>query len=142
MGFEVASSRRGIRPSMNVTPLVDVVLVLLIIFMVVTPLLTKQLWLNVPPKPEAEAPPPPTDAFPPIVLTLNRAGVQVNGQSYSRDELPRTLERMLAARPDKVVFFDAQSDLPYGEALEVMDFVRGHGVPTLAVLGDEVALAP
>ena len=42
-------------PQMNITPLVDVVLVLLIIFMVVTPLLTKQLWLNVPPKVEEEA---------------------------------------------------------------------------------------
>jgi len=142
MAFDLGSSKRGLRPSMNVTPLVDVVLVLLIIFMVVTPLLTKQLWLNVPPKAEAEAPPPSPDALPPIVLTLNRAGAQINGQAFVRSQLPQALQRMLAARPDKVVFFDAQSDLPYGEALDLMDFVRGHGVHTLAVLGDEVAVAP
>ncbi len=142
MAFDVAGSKQGLRPSMNVTPLVDVVLVLLIIFMVVTPLLTKQLWLNVPPKPEEQAPPPPADAVPPIVLTLNKAGLQINGQAFSREELPLALQRMLAARPDKVVFFDAQSNLPYGDALEVIDWVRGQGVPTLAVLGDEVAIAP
>ncbi len=141
MAFEVGG-RRGVRPSMNVTPLVDVVLVLLIIFMVVTPLLTKQLWLNVPPKPDEHQPPPPADALPPLVLTLNRAGLQLNGQNYAREELPLVLTRMLAARPDKVVFFDAQSDLPYGDALEVIDFVRGHGVETLAVLADEMATRP
>jgi len=142
MAFDVGGSKRGLRPSMNVTPLVDVVLVLLIIFMVVTPLLTKQLWLNVPPKPEADSPPPPADAMPPIVLTLNREGPQINGQRFVRTELPQALQRMLAARPDKVVFFDAQSDLPYGDALDLMDYVRGHGVQTLAVFGDEVATPP
>ena len=45
-------------PQMNVTPLVDVVLVLLIIFMVVTPLLSKQLWLNLPKKDDSAAPHP------------------------------------------------------------------------------------
>ena len=142
MAFDVGSSKKGLRPSMNVTPLVDVVLVLLIIFMVVTPLLTKQLWLNVPPKPEENAPPPPADALPPIVLTLNTSGARINGQAYARDQLPVTLERMLAARPDKVVFFDAQSDMPYGDALELIDWVRGRGVSTLAVLGDEMATPP
>ena len=49
MGMNVsAGGTKGVSPNMNVTPLVDVVLVLLIIFMVVTPLLTKQLWLSVP----------------------------------------------------------------------------------------------
>src|SRR4030095_12444996 len=60
MAFNVGK-QKGIRPSMNVTPLVDVVLVLLIIFMVVTPLMTKQMSLDVPGKPDEkiETPPPP-----------------------------------------------------------------------------------
>jgi biopolymer transport protein TolR len=140
MGFDVGGSKGRLRPSMNVTPLVDVVLVLLIIFMVVTPLLTKQIWLNVPPKPEADAPPPPPDAVPPIVLTLTRAGFKVNGQAIDKAELGAKVQRMLNARADKVVFFDAQSDLPYADALEAIDFVRGAGVDTLAVLADEVAV--
>ncbi|RKH74484.1 biopolymer transporter ExbD, partial [Corallococcus sp. AB045] len=63
MAFDVGGNKGGgVRPTMNVTPLVDVVLVLLIIFMVVTPLMTKNLWMNVPAKPDKKedtTPPPP-----------------------------------------------------------------------------------
>jgi biopolymer transport protein ExbD len=141
MGIDLESGGGGtkrIKPVMNITPLVDVVLVLLIIFMVVTPLLTKQLWLNVPPKVEEEAPPPPPGALPALVLTLELDGTtKVNGEAIVRAELAQRLLRMVNARPDKVVFFDAHSEAPYGAALEVMDLVRGGGVDTLAVLADE-----
>ena len=59
MSFAMPSGKGQPAPQMNVTPLVDVVLVLLIIFMVVTPLLTKQFWLHLPPDQKAETPPPP-----------------------------------------------------------------------------------
>ena len=132
------AAKGGLKPEINITPLVDVVLVLLIIFMVVAPLLTKQLFLNLPPKVEEEAPPPPPGALPPLVLTVELDGVtKVNGEPIARAELAQRLLRMVNARPDKVVFFDAHSELPYGSALEVMDLVRGGGVDTLAVLADE-----
>lgn len=142
MGMDVDNghgTRGHVRPAMNITPLVDVVLVLLIIFMVVTPMMTKQLWLNVPPKPEESSPPPPPDAAPPIVLTLGKDGkTRVNGEPIAREELGPRLTRMLNARADKVVFFDAASSLPYGQALDVLDLARAGGVETLAVLADEV----
>ncbi|HEY0879949.1 MAG TPA: biopolymer transporter ExbD [Archangium sp.] len=140
MGVELESGggSKRVRPVMNITPLVDVVLVLLIIFMVVTPMLTKQLWLNVPPKVEEEQPPPPPGTLPPLVLTVDRDGVtRVNGEVIAREELAARLVRMINARPDKVVFFDAESGMPYGAALEVMDLVRGGGVETRAVLAEE-----
>ena len=141
MAFDLSSSgrRSAIRPSMNVTPLVDVVLVLLIIFMVVTPMLMKQVWMNVPPKSQDDAPPPPADAQPPIVLTLDLAGVtQINGDIVTGPELVETVKRMLNARADKVVFFDAASDVPYERAVEVMDVLKGGGVETVAVLAEEL----
>ena len=62
MGMDISTGpKRSVRPSMNVAPLVDVVLVLLIIFMVITPMLTKQLTVNVPNKPDKAEPPPPPD---------------------------------------------------------------------------------
>lgn len=139
MGMDLGRSggrKSRVKPVMNVTPLVDVVLVLLIIFMVVTPMLTKQLWLNVPPKPDEKDQQPPTaEALPPIVLRLEKGGVtQVNGETIEGEELPRRLLRMLNARADKVVFFDADSDVPYGSAVEVLDRIRGGGVETIAVL--------
>jgi biopolymer transport protein ExbD len=144
MGVELESGggSKRVKPVMNITPLVDVVLVLLIIFMVVTPLLTKQLWLNVPPKVEEEQPPPPPGTLPPLVLTVEKDGVtKVNGEVIPLAELASRLVRMLNARPDKIVFFDAASSMPYGEALEVMDLVRGGGVETLAVLAEETVVS-
>ncbi|WP_163994035.1 ExbD/TolR family protein [Pyxidicoccus caerfyrddinensis] len=141
MAFDVGGGRGGLRPTMNVTPLVDVVLVLLIIFMVVTPLLTKQMWMTVPAKndKQAEQPPPPPDALPPVVLTVDRAGVlRINREEVPREQLVARLQRMLNARPDKIVFFDAGDDVPYGAAMDVLDLARGGNI-TVGVLPDKLA---
>ncbi|MCY1017807.1 ExbD/TolR family protein [Pyxidicoccus sp. MSG2] len=141
MAFDVGGGRGGLRPTMNVTPLVDVVLVLLIIFMVVTPLLTKQMWMTVPAKndKQAEQPPPPPDALPPVVLTVDRAGVlRINREEVPREQVVARLQRMLNARPDKIVFFDASDDVPYGAAMDVLDLARGGNI-TVGVLPDKLA---
>ncbi|ATB29476.1 ExbD/TolR family protein [Melittangium boletus] len=143
MAFDLGGGKGGIRPAMNVTPLVDVVLVLLIIFMVVTPLMTKQMWQDVPGKADdTEVTPPPAGALPPVVLTLTRAGVmQINREDVPREQVVARLQRMLNARPDKIVFFDAENDVPYGSAMDVLDLARGGGI-TVAVVPDAVAEPP
>lgn len=146
MAFDVGSAgsgkkRQPLRPSMNVTPLVDVVLVLLIIFMVVTPLLTKHMTMNVPGKPDEDAPPPPTSVqpLPPLVLTLEEDSIlRINREPVDRSEVVAKLQRMLNARPDKIVFFDAGDEVPYGDAVAVLDLVRG-GVARIAVVPEKVA---
>ncbi|GHG90139.1 biopolymer transporter ExbD [Comamonas sp. JC664] len=140
MAFDLGGGKGGIRPAMNVTPLVDVVLVLLIIFMVVTPLMTKQMWMTVPAKgDDPEAPPPPADAVPPVVLTVDRSGVlRINREEVPRDQVVARLQRMLNARPDKIVFFDASDDVPYGAAMDVLDLARGGDI-TVGVLPDKLA---
>lgn len=141
MAFDVGGGKGGIRPAMNVTPLVDVVLVLLIIFMVVTPLMTKQMWMDVPGKADegTEIVPPPDNVLPPVVLTLTKSGaVQINREDVPREELVARLQRMLNARPDKIVFFDAENDVPYGAAMDVLDIARGGNI-AVAVVPDAVA---
>ncbi len=140
MAFSVGGANKGkITPTMNVTPLVDVVLVLLIIFMVVTPLLTKQVWMNVPPKAKEDLPAPTDDAPVPLVLTVDKNGVtKVNAEEIPRAELVSRVLRMLNAREDKVVFFDADSSLQYEKAVQVLDALKGGGVETVAVLADEL----
>src|SRR6187402_3607160 len=98
-----------VTPTMNVTPLVDVVLVLLIIFMVVTPLLSKQFWLNIPKKDDtAKLEPPPPDAEKPVVLSVDGAGaIRINQTEVPRAELKDRLTRIFAARTDNVLYFDA-----------------------------------
>jgi biopolymer transport protein ExbD/biopolymer transport protein TolR len=128
---------KGVAPQMNVTPLVDVVLVLLIIFMVVTPLLTKQFWVHTPKQEREEVTPAEAqqDPTPPLVLRVaaDRA-VTVNGAPVDVGELALRLKRMFAARDDHVLFFDAADDAPYGFTVEVMDRAREGGAVTIAAL--------
>jgi biopolymer transport protein TolR len=146
MGMNVGSSGKGGKrrqpaPSMNVTPLVDVALVVLIIFMVVTPLMTKTFWLNLPKQDDKEKPePPPTDdANKPLVVTVDKQGtIRVNQTAVSRSELEQRLPRMIAAKRQKVIYFDAHDDLPYGKAVEVMDLSRVGGARSIAILTQKV----
>ncbi len=139
MAMNVGGSSNKVAPIMNVTPLVDVVLVLLIIFMVVTPLLTKKFWLNVPKKPDkAEQTPPPDQK--PVVLTYHANGmIKLNSEPVDKAELADRITRVLAARGDSVIFFDAESDADYGGAVAVMDLARGGGAATIAVSTEAIA---
>ncbi|WP_437566447.1 ExbD/TolR family protein [Sorangium sp. So ce542] len=142
MGMSVpqgGARKGGVAPSMNVTPLVDVVLVLLIIFMVVTPLLAKQLWLNLPKKDDsAKLSPPPDDATKPVVLTVDERGViRINQTEVQRGELKERLARIFAARSDDVLYFDAEDEAVYAVAVEAMDAARMGGAKTIAVLTEK-----
>src|SRR3954469_17390597 len=111
MAFNVGQRSDGktIAPAMNVTPLVDVVLVLLIIFMVITPLLTKQFWVHTPKQEKEEVTKDELqqDPSPPLVLRVGTGrSINVNGTDVTFDELPDRLRRMFAARDDHVLFFD------------------------------------
>ncbi len=138
MGMSAGPST-GIKNEINVTPLVDVVLVLLIIFMVVTPLLSKQFWLNLPKKDEdAKNEPPPPDAEKPVVLTVDPSGaIRINQSEVGRAELKDKLTRIFAARTDKILYFDAGDDAPYGAAVEVMDIARAGGAKSIAILTEK-----
>src|SRR5690242_4190054 len=124
-------------PQMNVTPLVDVVLVLLIIFMVITPLLTKTFWIHTP-KQETEQVPQEqlqNDPNPPLVLRVGPdRKIEVNGADVTFEELADRLRRMFAARDDHILFFDAADDAEYGFTVQVMDQARAGGAVTIATL--------
>ncbi len=125
-------------PQMNVTPLVDVVLVLLIIFMVVTPLLSKQLWLQLP-KQDTQAAAEPPKENKSVVLTVKKDGVlEINGAPVARAELKDKITRFMAARSDKVVYFDAQDDAPYAVTVDAMDIAKQGGAKTIAILTQKV----
>jgi biopolymer transport protein TolR len=137
MGMNVGASggRKGrAAPEMNVTPLVDVVLVLLIIFMVITPMLAKQFWIALPDKKEEHEPPPPSDAKDSIVVTVTREGqLRINRDLVPDADFPTRLRRALAASGERTVFFDAHDDAPFGRASQALDMARGAGAATIAV---------
>jgi biopolymer transport protein ExbD/biopolymer transport protein TolR len=137
MNVGTGGDRRRITPNMNVTPLVDVVLVLLIIFIVITPQLTRKFWVHTPKqeKKEVEKQDLTQDPSPPLVLRVtNQKGIDVNGAEVAFDELPGRLRRMFAARDDHILFFDAEDEVEYGFAVEVMDQARAGGAVTIAPL--------
>jgi biopolymer transport protein ExbD len=141
MAIQLSSGKgeRRVRPTMNVTPLVDVVLVLLIIFMVMTPLMTRVLSVHVPtPSKPGEAEPDPEDEVQ-VVLTVTSEGtIRLNQEEVADRDLPAKLRRVFAARADQTLFFDAAGDAPYGRAVEVLDLARGSGLATIAVLTEPI----
>src|SRR5688500_14297984 len=125
------------KPEMNVTPLVDVVLVLLIIFMVVMPAMHRLFWVHVPERDSEQEPPP--DAREPLVVTVNAQGdIQINREVVSDRDFPRRLQRMLIARDERKVYFDAADDAPFERAVLAMDLARGAGAAHVAVMTREL----
>jgi biopolymer transport protein ExbD len=148
MGMHVGQSAgKGKRqrpvPVMNVTPLVDIALVVLIIFMVIVPMMEKSFWLNVPKK-EQENKDKPTEPQNqddgPLVMTIDSKGViRVNKAVLKKSDIPERLPRMLAAQPLPVVYFDAADNIPYGQAVEVMDIAKQSGAKAIAMMTEKVA---
>lgn len=141
MAIEVGNGKaRRVRPVMNVTPLVDVVLVLLIIFMVITPLLAKQFSTNVPIKDDPNQPPPPPNAgAPPVVLAARSAGhLEINGERITPESMAERIPRLLAAQPEPVLFFTADDDVPHGRAVEAMDQARAAGAKVIAIITEKL----
>ena len=134
-----AGGKRGrAAPEMNVTPLVDVVLVLLIIFMVITPMLAKQFWLALPDKKEEQEPTPPADKEPIVVTVAKDGRIHINRDAIADAEFPTRLRRALAAAGERTVFFDAHDEAPFGRASTALDLARGAGAATIAVSADPI----
>jgi biopolymer transport protein ExbD len=130
-----AGNKKGLRADINVTPLVDVVLVLLIIFMVLTPSMLKHLTANVPKKADEPVAAVPNDNSIVVAYTAARE-VTVNNEPVAPEALADKLSERLRGARQKVVFFKAEDDVPYGDVVHLMDVARGVGAQTLAVVTD------
>jgi len=126
-------SGKGVKSDINITPLVDVVLVLLIIFMVLTPSTLKHLTATVPKKADDSTPQPPGETPIMVEYTAKRE-LSLNGEAVAVEELGTKLGERLRGDNSKVVFFKADDDAPYGEVIHLMDLARGSGARTLAVI--------
>ena len=147
MAMDIAaagSGKRGRpRPEMNVTPLVDVVLVLLIVFMVLTAMMKEHFWVHVPEKDQQEKQQQQeqseADQDAPIVVTVGPDGhIRINQDVYPDQEFPERLKRMLVARGERRVYFDAGDGVSYERAMQVLDLARGGGAAHIAVVTEKL----
>ncbi|HEX9689500.1 MAG TPA: biopolymer transporter ExbD [Thermoanaerobaculia bacterium] len=126
----------GYKSDINITPLVDVVLVLLIIFMVITPLLQMGYDVKVPPKATVENPPPALDQ---LIVSLTRQGrIYLNREQLDAQTLSLRLSEILKNRRDKTVFFSADDAAGYGDVARVMDIVRTAGAKNIGIVLETV----
>lgn len=138
MGMDLGK-QGTLRSEINVTPLVDVVLVLLIIFMVVTPLLQMGYDVNVPPKATAEA--SAVISKEQLVVTqVSAEKIFLNREQIDPKQLPLRLTEILRHRRDKTVFFSADDELNYGIVMETMDVIRNAGAERLGIITDKVTI--
>ena len=123
----------------NVTPFIDVMLVLLIIFMVAAPLATVDIQVNLP----ASTAEPRQRPDKPIYLSVKTdLTLALGNDTVTRDQLRGTLDVLTQGNKDTVIFLRADKTVPYGELMEVMNILRMTGYLKVALVGLEKVSAP
>ena len=116
----------------NVTPLVDVTLVLLIIFMVTAPMLATGVKVNLPQASLAAQPLPQQE---PITITMARDGtIYVNAERVAREQLVGVVRALLKERTDSPIRLRGDRDASYGDIIGVLDLLAGEGLTKIAIM--------
>ena len=130
MAMAVGGGGKGSMSDINMTPMIDVLLVLLVIFMLAQPLLQRSIDVQLPiDKPENAQP------STPIVLEIDaRGNMNINTRPVTKENLETRLRELYAPRPDKVLFVKASGEVLYQDVIVVMDAARGAGVEVLGAM--------
>ena len=126
----------SVKSDINVTPLVDVVLVLLIIFMVLTPVVQMGYLVKVPPKAPANL--PPSAVQDQIVLRLASGGrAFINKEEMTLDQFPNRIREVLRGNSSKMVFFSGGRDVDYETTIKFLDLARASGARNIGIIVED-----
>jgi len=137
MAMGSGNANEGLQNEINVTPMIDVLLVLLIIFMMVIPMSRKAIDLQLPDPTPDNTPqgPPPSQ----IVLEVLPGGIfKINSQPVAKADLLKRLKEIYDPRPDKIMFIKGDPTVKYSEVIAAMDIARGAGVKVIGATPKEV----
>jgi biopolymer transport protein TolR len=130
------NSNRAVMAEINVTPLVDVMLVLLVIFMVTAPMMQQGVQVNLP-KADTRAMTPADES---VVVSVDKNGkVFIDKEEISAGDLRKRLSAMFATRAKKEVFLKADATVPYGEVVRTMADIKGAGIERLGMVTEPAA---
>ena len=129
--MQVGGRDSGFMGEINVTPFVDVMLVLLIIFMVTAPMMVEGVNVDLP---ETTAQPLESENEPLVVSVDKEGQVFINDFKSNRDIFATKLSKVLETRQDKTVLLKADKTIPYGVVMQVMSDIRGAGVTKLGMV--------
>ena len=127
-----------VKSDINVTPLVDVVLVLLIIFMVITPVVQMGYLVRVPPKAPANLPPAAINDQIVLRLAANNR-VFINKEEMDMATFPNRIRDILRGNTSKMVFFSGGRDVDYESTMKFLDLARASGAKNIGIIVEDVA---
>ena len=138
MGMSVGGGAGGPKADINMTPMIDVLLVLIIIFMVITPLTPKGLEALVPQPPPPNQKPNESDQRTVVIVIDKDHNMQINSESVAEANLQRRLEEIFKTRAERVVFVKADGSLEFRWVAKAIDIAHGAGIDRVGLMTAKV----